>query len=388
MQRYKAKYTLLKRGKIWYFRLGDDPKRVQHSTGQTLKGEAVKYVEEILKSRKQSPVAEKSLTEYLPEALERYIKLRSEDGNPLSKDYIKDSRRYIGYILSDPIANKALGEVTFADIEDFKMRILKKFRDRRNTASQVLKTFKLILHRAYRRQEIQRDPSGVDPIRIKSKIRQIYTSEQLEKLFPPEPWGKGDYSPWTGIHDYGAFLLSVSTGFRRQEALGLKWSEVFLEEEIPYVVVDKSLAKSRKQRATPIFDKIVFGDDRCFRAMRHLRALSSRKKAQVVTLDGAPVEGYCFGYADGSPRKGTWWTKHLKQALDRAGIDRGGDDTTLPLDGHSFRHTLASHLKSKGMPDGLVRSFCGWASLNVQSQYVHFDPSLIANYTTWLSQHG
>ncbi len=84
MPRYKAKYTIFKRGKIWYYRLGDDPKRVHHSTGQTLKGEAVKFVEEILKKRKQSPIAEKSLQEYLPEALKKYIKLRIEDGNPLS----------------------------------------------------------------------------------------------------------------------------------------------------------------------------------------------------------------------------------------------------------------------------------------------------------------
>ena len=40
MQRYKKPYTLFKRGKIWYYRLGNDPKRIPHSTGKTLKAEA------------------------------------------------------------------------------------------------------------------------------------------------------------------------------------------------------------------------------------------------------------------------------------------------------------------------------------------------------------
>jgi len=388
MPRYKAKYTIFKRGKIWYYRLGDDPKRVHHSTGQTLKGEAVKFVEEILKKRKQSPIAEKSLQEYLPEALKKYIKLRIEDGNPLSKDYCKDSKRYIKYIRSDPIADKALGEVSFADLEDFKMRTLEKFRDRRNTASQVLKTLKLLLHRAYRRQEIQSDPSGVDPIKIKSKVRQIYTSEQLECLFPPEPWEEGNYNPWSGIHDYTAFLLAVCTGLRRKEVLGLQWEAVFLEENIPYVVVVEELAKSKKQRATPFFDQVIFGDEQAVRAMRQLKACSSRKTAKVMNMSGAPVEGYVFGYADGSPCKETWWNKHLKKALENAGIDRGGDEKTMPLDAHSFRHTLASNLKSRGMPDDLIRTFCGWSSLNVQSNYTHFDPDLIQHYTQWMSKQA
>lgn len=392
MDRFKQPFTLYKRGKIWYFRLADDPKRIPHSTGKTTKVEAAQYAEEVVKQGVPTPVAKMKLRDYLPEALEQYIKTRAADGNPVTDRHCRDSRRFIRYILDDEIVEMKLGDVKVSHVSDFKLRLLERMKDRRNTANRVLRTLKMLLRTAYERQEINRDPSGgsrgVRRIAVKSKTRNIYTSDQLERLFPPDSWEKGDYSPWAGIHDYTAFLLTASTGLRRKEVLGLQWSAVFLEESIPYVVVIEELAKSKKRRATPFFDQVVFGDDRCVRAMKQLRGSFSRKNTKIMTISGTPVEGYCFGYADGSPRRETWWTDRLTKALENAGIERGGDEKTLPLDGHSFRHTLASNLKSRGMPDSLIRTFCGWSGLKVQSDYTHFDPDLIQHYTQWISRQA
>ena len=41
----KAKYTLHKRGKVWYYRLPSDPKRTPHSTRESNKGRAALFVE-------------------------------------------------------------------------------------------------------------------------------------------------------------------------------------------------------------------------------------------------------------------------------------------------------------------------------------------------------
>ena len=115
---------------------------------------------------------------------------------------------------------------------------------------------------------------------------------------------------------------------------------------------------------------------------------SSRKSAKITDMEGIPIESYVFGYVDGSPRRTTWWKDHLENALDQAKIDRGGDENTMPLDAHSFRHTLASNLKSRGMPDGLIRMFFRWSGAKVQSNYTHFDPDLIRHYTQWLSKQA
>ncbi len=112
MKRYKAPYTLFNRGKIWYYRLASDPKRVPHSTGQTLKGEADKVAEEEAKEGIQNPVATKLLRKYLPEAFEKYMQMQVADGNPLNEAHCKDSRRYIRYILSDKIVDLELGKVS------------------------------------------------------------------------------------------------------------------------------------------------------------------------------------------------------------------------------------------------------------------------------------
>gem|GEM_PF-5689572 len=50
MERFKQPYTLFKRGKVWYYRLSNDLKRIPHSTGKTLKVEAAKYADEVSKT--------------------------------------------------------------------------------------------------------------------------------------------------------------------------------------------------------------------------------------------------------------------------------------------------------------------------------------------------
>jgi len=392
MERYKQPYTIFKRGRIWYYRLSGDSKRIPHSTGKTVKAEAAKYAEEMARKGIQSPVATEKLREYLPKALEKYIQMRVADGDPLNESHCQDYRRYIRYILSYYIADLQLGEVTVANVQDLKLLLLEQMKDKRNTANRVLTLLKMLLRIAYERQDIQSDPSGgsrgVSRIRVKSRTRGIYTLSQLERLFPPDPWEAYNFDPWTGVVDYTAFSMAASTGLRRKEVLGLRWSSVFIEEEIPYVVVTEELAKSKKQRATPFFDRVVFGDDRAVRAMKRLRDTSFKQSAKVLNMEGLPVEGHVFGYADGSPRRTTWWKDHLENALKKANIDRGGDKNTMPLDAHSFRHTLASILKSRGMPDSLIRTFCGWSGAKVQSDYTHFDPDLIQHYTQWISKQA
>ena len=75
---------------------------------------------------------------------------------------------------------------------------------------------RLILRRAYRRGEIDRNPTdGVIPVKVPKKERTIYEKGELERLFPKGVWEKWDFSPWKDAYDYTAFIVAAGVGAAR-----------------------------------------------------------------------------------------------------------------------------------------------------------------------------
>lgn len=384
----KKPYLLYRRGSTFYYKLENE--KTYHSTGKTKEGEAHRYVlEEILgKPAPDRPKRTPKLIDYALPAFEKYIKDKMAAGIHLSDKYVKSSRSYIKrFVLTDPIAAKRVGEIKPGDFEDFQTRLfLEESKGQKTTAKRALEVLRLLLRRAYRRGEISQNPTdGVIQIRTKAKERTIYELAELERLFPKDVWEKGDFHPWKDAYDYAAFITAAASGMRKSEVLSLRWRAINLEDGVIQIRSalkgnKEGLPKSGRPRATPIFDEVMWPDRRAVEALKNLKRLQLSKfrgrydeVQKTKLLEESPV----FGYVDGEFRKGTWWQKRLRAALEKAGIDREKGPDTMPLDSHSLRHTLASHLKGRGISGDLIRQFCGWSCARIQASYTHIEPEVL-----------
>jgi len=376
---------------IWYYRLPEQGR--WRSTGKTTRAEAQRYLlEQVLPgapppSRATGRDRELPLRLYAPRALEAYTKARAAAGKPLSAHYLKSCRRYLErFLVADPLANRIVSEIRPADFEAFQVRLLEKLAERRTTAIRALEVVRLILRRAEKLEHIGRSPDRpVDAVHHVARERGTLSDEELAALFPADPWAASDFTPWADALDYTAFLVAAATGMRRNEVLALQWSSVHLQEEQEYLEIRGSAlpfgktgpTKGRRPRATPIFDFVLWPDRRAVLALRELRKLLVSEK--IIAFPGAPeASGGIFAYPGGNRLGPTGWGKRWKRAIKKAGIDRNRGEGLLPADPHTLRHTLASHLKAAGLGDDLIRRFCGWSSLGVQSRYTHIEPEIFA----------
>jgi len=364
----------------YYFMLRGETR--WRSTGETKEHAAIEYVLSVL----NAPAPAQSLREYALPAFEAYARARELAGGKkaLGRSYVTGCRRYLkAWILTDPIADKSLTEISARDYQDFQSRLLgERLADRRTTAIRVLEVLRLILRRAKKEGIIAVSPDeAVVKADEEARVRTPYTRQELEALFPADVWQKKDFAPWQGPLDYTAFLVAASTGMRKGETLALDWSAVHLEEGEEYVEIRGSLetttsirpTKAKRPRACPIFDQVLWPDRRCVRALHELRKL--QVVYRIVDMQGRP-QGPVFSL-DGQTRMGrTWWQKRLASALKVAGIERDRGEGAMPLDAHALRHTLASALKAAGLPDELIRRFCGWSSMAVQERYTTIGPDV------------
>lgn len=333
------------------------------------------------------------LKDYAIPAFERYVEAKRSaaggKGRQLSEAYVDSTRGYLKRFLpEDPLGQIALGRITADDFQDFQLRLLEeKLPDHRTTAVRVLEAVRLILRRAEKLGHIPRSPDrAVDVAQDDSRQRGIYTDAELEVLFPAVVWEKGDFAPWIDAMDYTAAIVAASTGMRRGEILALAWDAVHLQEGREYLEIRGSMAdsgkigptKGRRPRATPIFDFVLWPDRRAVKALKELRK-RAEAASRIIGMDRVPIlEGPVFSIYPGHRYGTTWWAKRFRAALEGAKIERGRGEGLLPADAHTLRHSLASRLKAAGLPDDLVRRFCGWSSLNVQDRYTHLGPDVFA----------
>ena len=112
MAGYKERFVLYRRkkkkGYVWYYRLPGD--KTGHSTGKTLKREAIEFVEREIERRKENRV---NLGQYLQPYFVwgkcPHIRRLRIEGKSISPQYANAQRRRIEmYLLDDPICDIAM----------------------------------------------------------------------------------------------------------------------------------------------------------------------------------------------------------------------------------------------------------------------------------------
>ena len=286
-----------------------------------------------------------------------HVRRLVDEGKEITRRWADQQRGWLEkYVIGDSeaapdaFALKAIGEITRADLVDFRSRLLKKLGDKRNTANKVMGVVKVVFKEALFREEIGRDPTfKVGTMKEYRRVPGTFTAEELRALFPGEGLG-----PWQDKHDYTCFLLAAETGLRRGEILVLRWGSIDFEKARVYV---NEAWKGGEEIGTP-----KWGRKREF----SLPAFCAVKLAELRE-GGTGPDDFVFADVSGARFGETWWLKRFNAAMKSAKIDV----KTRGITPHSFRHTLNSLLLAAGADPLKVRLALGWASARIQENYLH-----------------
>jgi integrase len=156
-------------------------------------------------------------------------------------------------------------------------------------------------------------------------------------------------------------LITLRTGMRRGEIIGLQWTSIDWENRL--VAVRHSQCDARRVLDTPKSNR-----------ERHIPL-----DAEVYEMLSARNRkaGYVFVDADGRPFNGSRLNRRIEQACTEAGLRIAR--------WHVLRHTFASHLAMRGTPLHVVQTLLGHASITTTLRYSHVAPSALKTAIELLS---
>ena len=177
---------------------------------------------------------------------------------------------------------------------------------------------------------------------------------------------------------YALWVLLATTGLRRGEALGLRWSDVDLERA----------TLSVSQTITTVNNQIAVTPPKSDRSRRRIgldpdtvRVLRDHRRDQDrdrELLGSGPASGpssgpLVFAEPDGAPIHPDYVTRHFKTLVRRSGLP--------PLRGpHDLRHTWASLALAAGVHPKVVSDRLGHSTIAITiDTYSHAIPSLDAD---------
>jgi integrase len=185
-------------------------------------------------------------------------------------------------------------------------------------------------------------------IPIKLKRRKALSQDELEKFLEE---AQKEFV-------YPLILLTLETGLRRGELIGLKWSDIDLENkmlainrEIEYVKMDdgKYHLVETKPKTPAAYRTVPIPDD-------VIPVLENYKKLYDLWVRVNNVQhDYVFITSNGTPLNPTCISKTIKRIAKKVGLE----DASL----HTLRHTYATKLAEKGIHPRVAQAFLGHAKV-------------------------
>jgi integrase len=170
------------------------------------------------------------------------------------------------------------------------------------------------------------------------------------------------------------YVLSLTVGLRMGEALGLKWSDIDLDE--------KTLRVSRQLQRMREGGGLVFSEpknasrrtvDLPQRAVEALRSHRKRQLEEKLRANSYEDSGLVFATGKGTPLDAqNIVNRHFKPLLRRAGLP--------DIRWHDLRHTCLTILLARGTHPKYVQHLAGHASIQLTlDRYSHWMPSMGRN---------
>jgi integrase len=233
------------------------------------------------------------------------------------------------------------------------------------TAQSVLhvhRTLAQALAHAVKTDVLFRNPAKqVKPPRPQSREIAILTKPEVATLL------QAAEATWLQV----PVLVAVTTGMRRGELLGLRWSDIDLAQARLTVnqslerVKGKTVFKAPKTRGSR---RTITLPSFTVEALTRHRAAQARERLQL----GLGKPDLVFTQADGAPMEADSVTKGFGRLVDSAGVRR--------ITFHGLRHTHISHQLMDGVHIKIVSERAGHAGVNVTlAIYAAFIPNMQAD---------
>lgn len=216
--------------------------------------------------------------------------------------------------------------------------------------------FCIVLNFAVENEIIERNRLAGIKIKVENANgNDIYSKDELHKIL--------SYTKIERPHMYEILVFLANTGTRVGEALGLKWSDVDLENRIISINCTRDRFGERPPKSSNSFRDIPVPTQ----LYNVLKKYKAEQKAGLLKK-GVPVNNekfekrYVFLKRDGAPVK----YHSVPQLLEKISNVYG-----FYCKAHKFRHTYASVLISEGVDVATVAKLLGDTVSTVQKVYVH-----------------
>jgi len=232
--------------------------------------------------------------------------------------------------------DKRLSEITPKDLNRYREARLSQGRSPRTVNLEMS-----CLSRLYKVAEQDGLFAGNCPVKSIAPFEIQYGADRI--LSPEEQQRLIQHSPQ---HLQRIIICALNTGMRRGDIVGLKWSNVNLDQG--HILLEAISTKSKRQTTVPISSIM----DKLFREIKE----ESKKDHVFLNSHGEP-------YHDGVGIRRSFYTARRK-----AGIE----DFRF----HDLRHTAATRLVEAGVPLFVVSKILGHSDPKMTMRYAHPDKSL------------
>ena len=297
------------------------------------------FTQQIPQKRAQNPK--------LSDALQTYFKLK---GKGKGEIFFRATRRAVRDVI-DLLKDRYLNDYSTTDAAQFRDHLL----DRGLVSSTVKRVFAIIravinlsiqeyglsCKNAFARtyipdleDTIKRQPIPIDIIRDIQK--------ECMKMNDPNRW---------------LIALISDTGMRLSEALGLKVSDIKLDEEIPYLNITPNSARRLKTKSSERQIPLV-GSSLWAAKQIHLNVKGE------FAFPHYTVQDYCY-------------TNSASAALNKWLKSKIHNNYAI----HSFRHSMRDRLRATNCPSEMIDQIGGWSNNNVGIKYgLGFTTTDMLNY--------
>jgi integrase len=247
-------------------------------------------------------------------------------------------------------------------------------RDGKGLAPKTVRNIHALLHRALKDAARwgyvpHNRADDVDPPHGASPERQVWSPEQLRAFL-------------THVRDdrlYALWILLATTGMRRAELAGLRWSDINfararLTPRVPRVAVNYQVHESDTK--TPSGRRSLALDPATLEALNEHRRRQAQERKVIELADPTDL---VFTWPDGRPLHPDlitdWFQRHAKRAVwEQDGRTKVG---LPPIRLHDVRHSYATAALAAGIPAKIVSERLGHANVQITlDTYSHVIPGL------------